>query len=743
MIRLGFFILATLATCANLSSSSVLDCCRYLRENGEDEDAQGALNCIRSETAVPPQSSMNFILLSYSTSNIYSYAWHASIVNAAYAAYHGYSYKHFLSPMASTTATSAHAPQESQDARWNKVKIVLDSMKKHAEQANSTTYFVWLDSDLAIVDLGLSLEGIVMKHPHADLIISRETRPENGFANTGCFIIKHTQFSINLLSAWWSAFSRETGMDQHALHRLWIDDTLSITSHTALLQPNSINSQTPLHSHHTDSCPVLHLAGFSQPIRMAMLRLVSTALCRQASKYAHKPMSTVGMLRPLVARDDIVGVLADAGTLLQNEENRLQNEVLRLEARVGTKVQVGVVRDGQVEKSAQISHILSSVQSYLDRARDMRQCGDGHSCPPRTAQLGILSSLYHTLHTAFTTTEMICHSDENMHACMFGVGRSDERGGESLRVGQALIDVGFDLAVLALRCWDDTTPRSASEPSVSDSILSTFSPPISLPVLLDQLRPLVEGLVAGVIALTPDRTAQALYYRFKLHHLSTQLASLSGNVNEEINALRNALACWEEMGGMGWFGSGNALLDPIKEVAPLQGRLGSLLCVAGEKSGGIMMIEASVSLVDRVWGHALREDGATAPGTAPVSAMEFLVEILLSLASCKEGLNPIQTHSHNAHLRTPSQTSLLRALGLYQSLLQTERGLLSPRFSLVGEVAQALFDMAKKHGLSEWIEWTLVSDHLPAPASRTHSDDDPIPLPDRQSKTVWRRRRRH
>jgi hypothetical protein len=46
-------------------------------------------------------------------------------------------------------------------------------------------YFVFIDSDIVILDMGMNLEEIIDRNAWADMIFSRDSQPENGIMNSG------------------------------------------------------------------------------------------------------------------------------------------------------------------------------------------------------------------------------------------------------------------------------------------------------------------------------------------------------------------------------------------------------------------------------------------------------------------------------------------------------------------------------------------------------------------------------
>ena len=112
-------------------------------------------------------------MVSYATANILeSYAVYAFAINSAYADHHRYAL-HLTSP------ETGHE-FELMDQRWNKIQIMIDYLTN-----TDCQYVVWLDADLIFLDMGMKLEQVIESYPDTDLIVSSDSKVENGVINTG------------------------------------------------------------------------------------------------------------------------------------------------------------------------------------------------------------------------------------------------------------------------------------------------------------------------------------------------------------------------------------------------------------------------------------------------------------------------------------------------------------------------------------------------------------------------------
>jgi hypothetical protein len=209
----------------------------------------------------------SFVIVSYATPDVFNYAVYSASINSLFAEENNYSF-HMTTPELGFEFDNI-------DQRWNKVHI-LDVLMR---DKTNVKYLVWLDADLVFVDFSFRLESVTALHPLADVIISAETMTENGLVNTGCIIIKNSEWSLKFLSAWWNTTDRSTGMDQHVFDLLWKKNTLDMQSHIAILPPDVINSRFPITRYHNDNSHVLHLAGASSAVRRHVFRHACQILC--------------------------------------------------------------------------------------------------------------------------------------------------------------------------------------------------------------------------------------------------------------------------------------------------------------------------------------------------------------------------------------------------------------------------------------------------------------------------------
>ena len=207
-------------------------------------------------------------LVTYTTRSIASYASYSLAINAAYAERQGYPF-YVLSP------ATGHE-YEPRDQRWNRVKI-LSEMLEMTEPTYD--YVVWLDADLVITDMNYSLQDVVAAAGGADITISAERHAATGVANTGCFVVRNTQWSRAWLQRWWDEFDHTEAHDQIMFDRLYKANLPDAEKHVRIMPEYVLNSIPPPSLYQMPSHPVLHLMGNPDSLRARLFKIGFQHLC--------------------------------------------------------------------------------------------------------------------------------------------------------------------------------------------------------------------------------------------------------------------------------------------------------------------------------------------------------------------------------------------------------------------------------------------------------------------------------
>ena len=256
----------------------------------ERRDGLELYDCIRDSATKDKLAELSHgevLLVSYSTPSILGYAGYAHAVTAAYAAQNGYLYE-VLSP------ASGH-DYEPRDARWNKVRILEELTRGTQDEYGEYEYVVWMDSDLIVLDMGLSIAAVVAQNPDAHVILSADPLPEeiNSVANTGMIIARRSHWSAAFFYEWWTRQDRGSAWDQHVFTALWQSDFGHARSQrkVALLAPDAVNSWRPAAEKQQPYNQVLHMIGSVPQHRRAVFQRAWEEVCgasMQTRELAHQ-----------------------------------------------------------------------------------------------------------------------------------------------------------------------------------------------------------------------------------------------------------------------------------------------------------------------------------------------------------------------------------------------------------------------------------------------------------------------
>jgi hypothetical protein len=75
---------------------------------------------------------------------------------------------------------------------WERIPLILENIKNY-------DYVIWIDADAFFYINGRNILDIINNHPSYDFIFSKDI---NVVINTGIFIVKNSEYSINFLKLW-------------------------------------------------------------------------------------------------------------------------------------------------------------------------------------------------------------------------------------------------------------------------------------------------------------------------------------------------------------------------------------------------------------------------------------------------------------------------------------------------------------------------------------------------------------
>ena len=150
--------------------------------------------------------------------------------------------------------------------------------------------------------------------------------------NTGCMIVRVSEWSRLFFREWWNATERVNGMDQHVFDLIYQRRKVASTqpgqkgtegdhieSKIAILPTHALNSHIPASRHQQPHHNFLHLAGESSAVRAFIFKAAFAEVCRahQLSTPADSAFSThlkpqLGLSRQFLQNIDYNSVLYEA-----------------------------------------------------------------------------------------------------------------------------------------------------------------------------------------------------------------------------------------------------------------------------------------------------------------------------------------------------------------------------------------------------------------------------------------------
>jgi len=106
------------------------------------------------------QSDTSIGIITFASTDIWSYSTFSSAIHQVYAENNGYIYRPFHDS----------SSYETNDMRWIKVKIMEEAIHPVLGWARNLKYLMWIDADAIIVDMSLRIEKIFAKYPKAHFI---------------------------------------------------------------------------------------------------------------------------------------------------------------------------------------------------------------------------------------------------------------------------------------------------------------------------------------------------------------------------------------------------------------------------------------------------------------------------------------------------------------------------------------------------------------------------------------------
>jgi len=149
---------------------------------------------------------------------------------------------------------------------WERLPLILDNISKF-------DYLIWIDADAFFYNDAGNIIDIINKNNNVNFIFSDDMSSNNN-VNTGIFIVKNSEYSINFLKKW--AYDEEL-YNENPYPYWWDQGVLvhMINQNMFNIRENSINIEYGILQHFfendkSDNTYTFHLAGRKNDIRYTM-----------------------------------------------------------------------------------------------------------------------------------------------------------------------------------------------------------------------------------------------------------------------------------------------------------------------------------------------------------------------------------------------------------------------------------------------------------------------------------------
>eukprot|EP01032_Pedospumella_encystans_P012879 gene12879-14864_t len=461
-------------------------------------------------------------MFTYETDHIVDYALHSFAVNSAYAEYRNYD-------LVLTTSKQGFE-FESRDQRWNKVKIMetfINELSKgfHTDEKEDR-YLVWIDSDLIFLNFELDLSALVAQYPLANLIISADVEPLNGMVNTGCMIVRVSRWSQLFFLEWWEATDRVNGMDQHVFDLLYRRRKNTEEANTSNgLAPNeridekiAILPTYALNSHIPAS---RHQEHHHNILHLAGESSVKDGIALNTAYLAVQ----LGLSREVLQAIDYPAVLYSAVKVDGDTSSATENS----------------------NQHCEVEHVLK-LQARLRDAMQSRDLDLFSTAQSTAAPFLPLWALYRkALQWNMQAHAEYLHITRVANTALY----SPQAHLEQL---QNILDASFELLT------------AEKDPTIMQSTLNEAARVLQV-IRAQFVRP-----------TDAESYAPVLYYQFKyfdflaIYYHSIRLPT------KELESLEQARILWEKMASFHFYGSGNTVSDPFRELAGILTRMAQVEC---------------------------------------------------------------------------------------------------------------------------------------------------------------------
>ena len=583
--------LPCLALLQDIKNNTVLSrCC--------NESGTNLLHCVNKAVSANSKSlsSSKVALVTYITPDL-GYVSYSLTINSAYAEQHSYDFK-ILTPQ-------TQSEFDRLDQRWNKVMILLNAIggtKGHSLNgwARDREYVVWMDADLVVVDFEFQFEAIIAAHPDKDILVSEDPYPDEIFsvANTGCVIVRNSQWSRAFLRAWWGTEGERTGVwDQHRFTKLLLQsDTTSplgnITQHVQLLPADAINTKRPAVEFHAPHNPILHMVGSVTSHRVNVFSKGMRNLCSYHDGHLTSLPSQLGLTRTVLLEVE-KSVIGAKGSAARDLLRSLQS-LLREEESPSSSPEPGRGW-GACTDPVRLGALNSQLQDIL-------KLGNARDGPEQGVVLQCMELLLQAV-----MRYVACRDPATDHLL------NDSERVDLMRHMQWAVDAAFEIAL-------------------DNSAATVRRVMTELGALLPRLDALAAALYRNPGEPELYSRATPLYYSFKRHDfLASTFDTTRKNAVNRLLHLYDALQAWREMNGL----LAGQQLRALDEGVMVLFHIGMAECLHHSASKGARAFKEGLHMLETHW-----QTEGRSPRMMPAHMKMAMASAYGNLAACTYKVDP-------------------------------------------------------------------------------------------------------
>lgn len=320
----GFIIALIVQLVVNCCCASTDDYSPYCGQ--DDVNVISHQLCNRHNGYARNRLQSTITLVTYADENTLDYFQHSGRILSLYSLHHGFDLWLFCSSHSPSTA------HHEKDKRWEKVRVLRDVLALPSSSTDNLV--IWIDADLIPLEFTFSFEIFLSSQFRYDVLVSSEVHGGTGVANTGCVILRPTEWSKQFIQAWWM-IEHSVGHDQIGFDVLYKTMQAQegrdyMERHIKVLPAHWLNSIPPAYLFQQPDHHFLHLMGERNDLRAKIFSMGLSNLCDEMAQVGEKRSLQIAVDRLKGAQLGLsIQVLRDQTVQLMKERlNILNAEVL-------------------------------------------------------------------------------------------------------------------------------------------------------------------------------------------------------------------------------------------------------------------------------------------------------------------------------------------------------------------------------------------------------------------------------